>query len=191
MAVPVCPTDCSTNLPVVSFDRCNPNVVASEINKLYFAKPSAASFTDWEDPVEWAERISETNVPPVGTTTAVGDLIRPLTVIGDRQAGSPVIKELSNQRQKQIRKDFTLNFTIDEITPENLAMQRASECGSLIKFWYSITGGWLFGGNDGIEANLQMDLVLARGTDEIVAINGVLTWKGQFTEEAAENPIAA
>lgn len=193
MALPTCPVDCSTNLPVVAFDNCNPNAVASEINKIYLAKPSAASFTDFGDPEEWAMRLSETNVVPgaPGNTTPAGDLIRPLTVIGDRPAPASVIKDLSNQRKKLIRKDFTINFTIDEITPENLEMQRASECGSLIKFWYSIQGGLLFGGNDGIEnAELTMDLVLARGTEEIVAINCTLTWRGKFTEESVENPIA-
>lgn len=193
MALPTCPVDCSTNLPVVAFDNCSPNAVASEINKIYIAKPSAASFTDWEDPTEWAKRLSETNVVPgaPGNTTPVGDLIRPLTVIGDRPAPASVVKELSNQRRKNVRKDFTLNFTIDEITTENLEFQRASECGSLVKFWYSSIGGWLFGGNDGIQdATLTMDLVLARGTDEIMAINCTLTWRNKFTEEGVENPIA-
>lgn len=190
MAEPTCPTDCSTNLPVVNFDRCNPNAIASEITKVYIAKPSAIPFEDWSDPEEWADRLSETNVAPVGSTVAVGDLIRPLTVIGDRPAPALVTKEISNQRIKNLRKDFTINFTIDEITPENLAFQRASECGSLVKIWYAIQGGMMFGGLDGIEGNLVMDLVLARGTDEVVAINCVFTWKGKFTEEAIENPIA-
>lgn len=190
---PICPVDCSTNLPVVAFDNCSPNAVASEINKLYFKKPSGAPFEDWEDPLEWGKRISETDTVPGAptNTTPVGDLIRPLTVIGDRPAPANVVKELSNQRRKNIRKDFTINFTIDEITPENLAFQRASECGSLIDFWYGIQGGLLFGGNTGIKnATLVMDLVLARGTEEIVAINGTLTWRGKFTEEGIENPIA-
>jgi len=190
---PICPVDCSTNLPVVAFDNCNPNAVASEINKLYFKKPSGAPMADWTDPLEWGKRLSETNTVPGAptNTTPVGDLIRPLTVIGDRPAPASVVKELSNQRRKNIRKDFTINFTIDEITPENLEFQRASECGSLIDFWYGIQGGLLFGGDTGIQnATLVMDLVLARGTEEVVAINGTLTWRGKFTEEGIENPIA-
>jgi len=189
---PICPVDCSTDLPVVAFDNCNPNSVASEINKIYIAKPSAADFTDVADPIEWGKRLSETNVVPNAptNTTPVGDLIRPLTVIADKPAPAAVTKELSNQRSKVIRKDHTLNFTIDEITPENLAFQRASECGSIVKFWYGIHGGLLFGGNSGIQrATLTMDVVLARGTDEVVAINGTLTWKNKFTEEAVDNPI--
>lgn len=191
---PICPVDCSTNLPVVGFDNCNPNAVASEINKLYIAKPSASAFTDWEDPVEWGKRLSETNVVPgaPGNTTPVGDLIRPLTVIGDKPAPASVVKELSNQRRKNIRKDHTLNFTIDEITAENLEFARASECGSIVKFWYGTLGNMLAGGNSGIQnATLTMDVVLARGTDEVVAINGTLVWRAKFTEEfTLENPIA-
>lgn len=190
MAEITCPTDCSTNLPVVSFDRCNPQALASEITKIYIAKPTAAAFTAWDDPLEWGKRISETNTVPgaPGNTTPVGDLIRPLTVIGDRPAPSTVIKDLSNQRKKTIRKDFTINFTIDEISDENLEMQRQSECGGAVRFWYE-AGGRLFGGSDGILAELNMDLVLARGSEEIMALTGVLTWKGRFTEESVESPI--
>lgn len=194
MAEIVCPADCSTDLPVVAFDKCNPNVVASEITKLYVAKPTAADFTalGLADPLEWGKRISETAVVPGApeNTTPVGDLIRPLSVIGDRPAPATVFKDLSNQRKKILRKDFVINFTIDEISPENLEMQRKSECGMLVKFWYAIQGGLLFGGITGIEAELVMDLVLARGTEEVVAINGTLSWKGKHTEESITNPIA-
>ncbi len=191
MAEIICPTDCSTNLPVVSFDRCNPQALASEITKIYIAKPTAEPFEDVEDPLEWGKRISETNTVPGApeNTTPVGDLIRPLTVIGDRPTPATVVKDLSNRRKKTIRKDFTINFTVDDITQENLDMQRSSECGGAVRFWYEIAGGRLFGGTDGILAELQMELVLARGADEIVAITGVLTWSGRHTEESVESPI--
>ena len=190
---PICPVDCSTNLPVVAFDDCNPNAVLSEINKLYIATPSASDFEDVSSPVEWGKRLSETNTVPGAptNTTPVTDLIRPLTVIADKPAPTAVIKDLSNGRKKPIRKDHVLNFTIDEITPENLEFQRASECGSIVKFWYGVSGGLLGGGNAGIQkATLTMDVVLARGTDEVIAINGTLTWSSKFTEEFVEDPIA-
>lgn len=191
MAEIICPTDCSTDLPVVSFDDCNPEARLSEITKIYIARPDAVAFTDVALATEWAKRLSETATPPAGEpATPVKDLIRPLTVIGDRPAPTPVTVDISNGRTKQLRKDFVINFTIDEITEENLTFQRTSECNMKVKFWYEIAGGLLFGGNEGIEATLASDLVLDRGTEAIVAINGTLTWKGRFTEEAVESPIA-
>lgn len=191
MAEITCPTDCSTDLPVVSFDDCNPEARLSEITKIYIARTDAVAFTDVEDPTEWAKRLSMTATPPAGEpATPVKDLIRPLTVIGDRPAPTPVSVDISNGRTKQLRKDFVINFTIDEITPENLEFQRNSECTMKVKFWYEIAGGLLFGGNEGIEATLNSDLVLDRGTEAIVAINGTLTWKGKFTEEAVESPLS-
>lgn len=191
MAEITCPTDCSTDLPVVSFDDCNPEARLSEITKIYIARPDAVAFTDVALATEWAQRLSMTATPPAGEpATPVKDLIRPLTVIGDRPAPTPVSVEISNGRTKQLRKDFVINFTIDEITPENLEFQRNSECTMKVKFWYEIAGGLLFGGNEGIEATLNSDLVLDRGTEAIVAINGTLTWKGKFTEEAVESPLS-
>ena len=190
---PICPVDCSTNLPVVSFDKCNPAMVASEITKFYIAKPSAAPFTDVEDPLEWAKRLSETNTVPVTSptnTTPVGDLIRPLTVIGNRPVPTATTKDLSNRRTKTLFKEFIINIKIDEITPENLELQRSTECGSLVKAWYAIQGGLLFGGNDGMEGELKLDLQLDEGSDAIVAIVGTFTRKGIFTEESTTNPIA-
>lgn len=190
MAEIICPTDCSSDLPIVNFDECNPDARLSEITKIYIASTEAVSFTDVSDASEWAKRISMTLVPPAGEpATPVKDLIRPLTVIGDRPAPTAVDVAISNGRNKRIRKDFVINWTIDEITPENLEFQRKSECTLKVKFWYE-AGGLLFGGNDGIEADLNSDLVLDRGTEAIMAINGTLTWKGKFTEEAVESPLA-
>lgn len=191
MAEITCPTDCSTDLPIVSFDDCNPEARLSEITKIYIARTDTAPFTSVADATEWAKRLSMTATPPEGDpTTPVKDLIRPLTVIGDRPAPTPVNVALSNGRNKQIRKDFVVNFTIDEITAENLEFQRKSECTMKVKFWYEIAGGLLFGGNEGIEGTLNSDLVLDRGNEAIVAINGTLTWKGKFTEEAVESPLS-
>lgn len=190
MADITCPTDCSADLPIVSFDDCNPEARLSEITKIYVARSDASSFTSVADATEWAKRISMTATPPAGEpATPVKDLIRPLTVIGDRPAPTAVTVDISNGRTKQLRKDFVINWTIDEITTENLEFQRNSECGLKVKFWYE-AGGLLFGGNDGISAQLTSDLVLDRGTEAVMAINGTLTWKGKFTEEAVESPLA-
>lgn len=193
MAEITCPTDCSTELPVVSFDDCNPEARLSEITKIYIASPEAVSFTSVGSASEWAKRLSMTNAPPAvegeEDPTPVKDLIRPLTVIGDRPAPTAVSVDISNGRTKQLRKDFVINFTIDEITEENLTFQRNTECNMKVKFWYE-AGGLLFGGNDGIEGTIASDLVLERGTDSVMAINGTLTWKGKFTEEAVESPLS-
>lgn len=191
MAEITCPTDCSTDLPVVNFDECNPQARLSEITKIYIASPEAKSFTDVELASEWASRLSMTATPPAGTpATPVKDLIRPLTVIGDRPAPTSTPIDISNGRQIVLNKDFVINFSIDEITAENLEFQRKTECNMKVKFWYETSGGLLFGGNDGIEGMLTSNLVLERGTDSIARIEGTITRKGRFTEEAVESPLA-
>jgi uncharacterized protein YheU (UPF0270 family) len=190
MADIVCPTGCDDVVPVVSFDDCNPEFMESEIKKIYVASGGAIPFEDWSDATEWGERVSQSGTPPTGSTVAAKDLIRPLTVIGDKPEPTSVTRELSNRRTRTIGKDHTINFTIDELTQENRDFQRKTECGSAVRVWYEIHGGLMFGGNEGILGNLTSNLVLARGTDEIALINGTVTWRSKFTEESIPSPLA-
>jgi hypothetical protein len=189
----VCPDDCVTGLPVVSFLDCLPEVSASEINKIFLALSTAASFTDVSSPTEWAKRLSMTNTVPVTTptnTTVVGDLIRPLTVIADKPAPGSSVKDISNGRQVTLFKTHVINITIDDFSKENADFQRALECGGLFKMWYQTKGGLLFGGNDGILVKINLDMVLGRGDTEVATISGTATWKSKFTEEFTESPLA-
>ena len=184
MALITCPNDCETQLPVVAFDQCAPKINLSEIRKIYVAKPTVKAFTDWKLAPEWTTRISETNV-------ASPDSIRPLTVIADKPAPANVVKDISNGRKIQVRKDHTLNITIDDVSDENYEFAIITECGGQVKFWYETAGGYIYGGNEGIDGTLILDDVLNRGNDEIETLTGTLTWSSKHSPERVISPIAS
>lgn len=178
MANPICPTDCSALLASVKFNDCAPTIVASEIKRIFIGKADADAFTDVAVATEWTTRLAETT----------GDL-RELIVIGDKPAPASVVKDISNARKHIVGKDHTVNFTIDDVTPENYEFMRSTECGGKYKIWYETHGGFIYGGNEGINASIVMDDVLNRGLDEIETIAGVATWRDKFSPERAVSPI--
>lgn len=184
MPNPTCATTCDINLPVVSFDDCNPQVNYSEIRRIFIAKKTAAPFTNWLAATEWLARMSQ-------TSTTGNDYIRPLTVIGDKPAAADVLKEISNGRRVVIGKDHTINFTIDDVSQANYDFMRALECGGEFRFWYETEGGKIYGGNEGFLARVSMNDVLNRGRDEIETIAGVITWRTKFSPERGASPIFA
>ena len=181
MATVVCPNNCETELPEVRFSKCSPTIVLSEIVRIFLGKQSTEPFTDWKSATEWTTRLSEN-----GTTA---NAIRPLTVIADKPAGSPVVKEISNGRKYNLRKDFTINIEIDDVSKENYEFMRVTQCGGEYKLWFETAGGRLYGGNEGIDASLVLDNVLGRGKDEIEKITGTASWSDKFSPEMALSPI--
>lgn len=182
MPNPICPTNCEGALAVISHDECAPVIVASEIKRVFFARPTAAPFTDWKLAPEWTERISDTDITDP-------DSIRAFTVTGDKPAPSGVVKDISNKRKWYVGKDHTVNFTIDDVTDENYEFMRVTECGGKFRMWYETHGGYIYGGNEGILVNVTMDDILNRGLDEIETINGVATWRAKFSPERTLSPI--
>jgi len=175
---PVCGAE---TLPAVDFDFCAPDVRLSEIQRVFFAKVSAASFTDWTQAEEWNLRVSETSTDD--------DAIRALTVIGDKPAPAAQVKEISNQRKFTSRKDHTINITIDEATAVNHAFINAFGTGKRFKMWYETAGGFMFGGNAGIVVNVTGEMVLARGAGNVMEYQLIITWVNPNTESRAESPI--
>ena len=182
MALITCPNDCETLLPPVKYDDCNPEIVLSEIQTIFLGTKNTEPFTDVEDPTEWATRLSQTAV--------LAGTIRPLTVIADKPAGTPVVIELSNDRKKVVSNDFVLNVESDDVSDENYNFMRVSQCGGQYRMWYKTKGGKMYGGNEGIEdAFLQLDIVNARGKNEIEKIQGTITWSNAHSPERGTSPI--
>ena len=176
-----CPNSCETALPEVKFSKCSPNIVLSEIVRIFVGKQTTQPFNNWKDASEWTQRLSE--------TANTANAIRPLTVIADKPAGSPVVKEISNGRKYNLRKDFTINIEIDDVSPENYEFMRVTQCGGEYKLWFETAGGRIYGGNEGIDASLVLDNVLGRGKDEIEKITGTASWSDKFSPEMALSPI--
>lgn len=178
----ICPNDCTSALPPVKFNKCAPVTALSEITKIYLGKPSILPFTDFSSATEWTERLSE--------TTTTEDSIRPLTVIADKSVGTPRVKEISNFRKITLGIDNTVNIEIDDVSDENYEFMQVTQCGGSYRMWFETAGGYLYGGNEGIEVSLFLDNVLARGKDEIEKLTGTATWSSRFAPERTISPIA-
>ena len=74
----VCPTGCQNDVPVVSFDECNPAVDFSEVDKLYLTAINNP-LADWTDAAEWATRIdnSGTDAEDIRELWVKGELPEP------------------------------------------------------------------------------------------------------------------
>jgi hypothetical protein len=191
MAEITCPTDCTGDLPVVSFSDCAPQTSKSEINRLYMGKANTKAFTTWGSPTEWADRLSQSIVPPGDSEELPADLIRPITVSAEKPDASMTEIDISDGRKAISNVDHVINFEIDDVSQINYDWVRQLECGYVGRFWYSTMGGHLFGGNKGIKATIKAKVVLAKGNDGLQKIVGTISWKSQFTEERVVSPIAA
>lgn len=168
-------------LPPVDFDHCEPEVKLSEIQRIFIGKVGGAPFTDYSNASEWDERISETD-------TGI-NAIRVLTVIGDKPVPTTTKKDISGGRKIITRKDHLINATVDEVTEANHAFLQDVESGKRFKMWYETAGGFMFGGNSGIDIEISGDMVLARGSGEIQLYQYQITWASPVTESRILSPI--
>ena len=180
MPDPVCPTDCSATLPPLSFDDCNPEINDAQIDRIFFTNVGNP-LVDWTNATEWNGRLSQT-----GTN---GDAIRELCVIGEKPRPTSNKRDISKGRKVIGKKDHVLNFRIDDTSQDNHDAIRQLECGGNILFWYTTLGGLMYGGTEGIEAQITMDNVIVEDDNEIIEIQGELEWTRKFTEERIPSPI--
>lgn len=176
------PTCGAEELPQVDFDFCNPETGLSEIRRIFIGRISGGGFEDWTNPVEWAQRISEDSM--------CADAIRAMYVIGDKPIPASLRALISMDRKKTISKEHTVNATIDEVNDTNHAFVTEMK-GKYYRLWYETAGGYMFGGNDGIIASIDADMVLARGLGEIMVYLLTATWKNLRTEDRIASPIFA
>ncbi|MCA9497132.1 MAG: hypothetical protein KC589_09375 [Nanoarchaeota archaeon] len=180
-ALPVCSTSCSDDLPIVSFDECNPEINGGQVSKLYITNVGYP-LTDVTDAVEWGTRLDNAG--------AGNDAIRTLHVVGSKPAPSGDEKEISLGRKLKGSKTHIVNFKIDETNDVNHEFLRKLECGGTFKFWYETLEGKIFGGNEGIDASFFVDMVIPEAATDIIINEGKAEWKAKFTEERNDSPLA-
>ena len=177
---PICPEGCTSLMPDFNFSDCAPNVIFGEIEKIYIASLDADPFDDWSDAAAWLARIENTD----GTEESV----RELTVAADLPAPTADEIEISNRRKVMSTKTFELAVTIDDNTEENYEAMRWSQCNPTVRFWFA-DQTHLYGGNEGIRANVMLSEVIQRGAKAIKTIQGKFTWDAKFSPERIENPL--
>ena len=175
---------CQGDIPAVVFDDCAPVFNLSEIKRIFIGKKIAAPFTDATQEAEWTTRLSQ-------NSTSGDDYLRTLVVRGNKPAPAPVKKLLTNKRNITITKNHTLNFLIDESNQTNHDFLVELEESGIqeIRFWYETFGGKMFGGNEGIVAFIDLNMVLNEGNEEIQTYAGALTWEKKTTEKMSDSPI--
>ena len=175
---PVCGDE---DMPAVDFNLCAPDIRLSEIRRIFISKIGAAPFVDWTVAGEWNERMSPTS----------NDInaVRVLTVIGNKDIPTSTRVRLSMNRNKTVRKEHTVNATIDDVSETNHEFIRQMNGGRNFKMWYETEGGFMFGGNNGIAAHIDADMVLARGRDEIMTYVLEAWWQNVRTEDRCLSPI--
>lgn len=175
-----CPTDCSTWLPAVEFDDCNPAVDFGEITHIYVTG-LGHGLVDWTDTAEWASRLDDTTM---GTDTH----IRTLIVKADKPPAESTEYEISNCRTFWGDKKHTVNFDIDETNITNYDFMRQLECGGQFTIWYG-TPNYMYGGTHGIDVGMSMNDNITRGCRELNLISGTVKWNAKHHPEKIENPL--
>ena len=178
---PVCPTGCTGILPQLDFDYCDPVLGFGEITHVFLATVDAECFTDEASLAEWLARLSNTSADP--------DAIRFMHVKADKPLAEREEVEISLGRKIKSPATFTLNIDVDDVSDLNHDFMRASQCNQVFRMWY-VAAGWLFGGVCGVEANLNLDYVIERGTKSIHRITGTAKWDAEYSPERVANPLA-
>lgn len=177
----VCPNDCTSTLPVFDFSECAPELLQAQVSDLYLAN-DGYPLTNWEDPAEWATRISN--------SSANSNAIRHLTVIGSVADPTVTEKAISHRRRIYSPQEFVISGNIDDNSDENYDAARASGCNRQYRMWYATLGGKLYGGNTGTLVNVRMWESIVEDENEYAVIKFELKWKAQFAPLRISNPMA-
>lgn len=177
---PVCPSGCTGEIPDLNFSFCTPVNLFGEITHVFIASAGAACFTDEAVLSEWLARLDNTD----GGINA----IRYMHVSADMPAGAGDMIETSLARKAKGPKTFTINVDVDDLSTLNYEFMRATQCNQTFKVWYA-SAGFLYGGVCGVDANVNLDYVIARGTKSIQKITGTIIWEEQYAPERVVNPL--
>lgn len=182
LSYPTCPTDCLGSLPDPVFSECAPETGYGEVEYLYIAKADSDDLTNVEDLSEWTTKL--------GLAATDDNAIRKLTVLGDLP--EPEVEEIARSGDRIVRgfKNFNFNFEIDEDGDENYEMLLSMECGLKYKMWLETADGMLFGGNEGIEATINVNYLIPRSRTELRKIVGVAKWKAIHSPLRSVSPMA-
>ena len=185
-----CPTDCEDNeLPDVKFNDC---VEAFE-EELSQICDLLISVEDPENPGEALYKPTDINDPDawIAVIAQTGAGVRRLTGIGSLPKGEANIRDISKLRRKVGKKNYTLTFTIDEMTDENYEFLRKMGCGRKIVMWFVTLGGKLYGGDDGFSATIEESDPIF-DADQNAYVNGelVLTWKSKCAPPRTDWPLS-
>lgn len=174
-----CPTGCDSYVPAINMDECAPAVDISEVNKIYMTK-EGEGLTDWTDLSEWTGRIDND-----GTDD---DDIREFWVSGEQAEPERNVTEIDNDREVSSPSSFEVNAEIFDVHTDTYDAMRQLECNFRVTFWYA-AGDYLYGGTDGITADIVVHYEITKGQKEINKIVMKLKWDAEHHPERITNPM--
>lgn len=175
-----CPGNCDVYVPKVKFSECAPTLLEGQITDILVGN-IGYPLTNFADAAEWASRIDN--------DLADASAIRHFTVIGSLNKPEASEKTISHNRIVQGKKTFTLPFRIDDNTDENYDAARSFQCGLKNAVWFITGGGYLYGGNSGIEANINIAEVIPEAGEEFAYLDGEVKWKAKISPSRTLSPI--
>lgn len=182
---PTCPTGCNSQINPMTQDPCAPLVSIGELNRLYVMAAGGAILTTWGTAGLAAELLGR-----IDNTASTVDSIVEIIMSGDVPAAAGDMIEIADNKKHYLPKTHTINFQIDDVNQTVHDFLRYMECNQVVKLWYA-NPDFIWGGNDGIEINMQMNDVVERGSKGRYSIQGVITWEAKFTPERTDNPFAS
>ena len=179
IATITCPTGCEGDLPIVLFDVCAPDVDFGNIEKIYLTN-IGNPLANVEDAAEWLTRLSNSSTD--------ADAIRYLHVIGELPEPEQEETEISLCRTIYSDCKYQLPFEIDETNLTNHEFMRKTHCNTDYLMWFA-SGKYIYGGNDGIQASLRLNMTIPRECRGLKKYMGLFTWENEFPPVANENPL--
>jgi hypothetical protein len=174
---------CTTTLTPLRADDCTTGVIFGRIDRIYLTKVGDG-LTDWSSSVEWTGRIDNATAQPTN-----GDPyhIRQLNVIGSVAEPEQNEISISANRFAYSLPEFTVEFSIDDTaSTDNYAFMQTliANNGGIYALWLE-GGGYLYGGNDGVEATIKLSYEVPEDNNDIVRMRGTAKWKGAFPARIA------
>lgn len=181
MSLPICPTGCTSNLPVFDFNLCNPTLNAGQISKIFFTTVGNPMI-DWTSSAEWASRIDNDSNGASSIRTLIG--------IGDLPLPTTTDKEISLGRKVFGKRQFVVNFRVDEssfITHDAFRQMQCTTGNYLV--WLETRDHLLFGDNSGIYAAIKVDQIIPEAYTDNITYQVTITWEAQFMPKMIASPI--
>lgn len=173
---------CTTVLPVVKADLCDPDVHFGEISMLMFTR-NGDGLTDWTNDTEWGTRMSNTTTGSTALPTSPSlASIRQLFGIGSLAAPERTEIRLPRKTKTYTTPKYTMTFRVTDTGTENMAFVRSLPVGGQTYTGWFGTEEVLFGGNAGVTITLVADPNIPENVDEIMVINVTISFEGTFPE---------
>lgn len=163
-----CPTDCSSTIPEVEVNSCNPELLDGEITYLLIANGDQP-FANIQDAAEHSSRTSDSDQ----ANTAV----RKLLGIGSFVTEFGAERAIPGGKVAYAKNSYTLNFKVYDNNDVNYEFMRSTSCNMQWRVWPITSTGKILGGNTGISVILKGKGDVPESRDEL----WILEFQGKYT----------